>query len=219
MSIFGKEYEFTTPLSEDDVRKVKAGDLLYISGDIWSARSYVLKKFVVDREPLPVDTKKMNVFLTGGEGLRPVDKEHTCWDPVPIGVTLGLRFERFFPKLIEYAGLRCVITKGNMGPGTRDACVKFGCLQLTAFGWPVLPRFNEVLKAKVKDEEVYWREAGMVEALIVYHVGKTGPWLVNMDTRGSVLFNQIYSPVNDRIAEVYKKIGLPEDFEYSSLEQ
>ena len=46
MSLFGKEYVFSTPLSEQDVRQVRAGDILYINGDIWSARSFVLNRFV-----------------------------------------------------------------------------------------------------------------------------------------------------------------------------
>jgi len=130
-----------------------------------------------------------------------------------------LRFEKWIPRLIENAGLRAVITKGNMRQGTRQACVHFGCLQLVPFGWTVTPHFSEVLRKKVKDEEVFWREKGLIEALIVYHVGNTGPWLVNIDTRGNVLYDEIYKGVDSRLQEIYKKINLPQDFEYTSLEQ
>ncbi len=97
--------------------------------------------------------------------------------------------------------------------------MNFGCVQLTPFGWTVTPVFTEALKEKVRDEEVYWREAGLTEALVVYHVGNTGPWLVNMDTKGDILYDKIYSGMNSRLLEIYKKIKLPEDFSYASIER
>ena len=211
MTTFGNEYTFTTPLSGEDVRRVKAGDILYINGKIWSGRSTVLKKFIEKHEPFPIDTNKLNVFFTGGEGMIPAGDKPGFWDPSPLAATLGLRFEKWIPDLIKNAGLRAVITKGNMREGTREACVKFGCLQLTPFGWTVTPRFTDVLKEKVRDEELYWREAGLTEALIVYHVGNTGPWLVNMDTMGDVLYDHIYSGINERVKEIYRRISLPSD--------
>lgn len=219
MSNFGKEYKFTTPLSEQDVRQVKYGDILYISGEIWSGRSIVLKKIVEDHMQLPIDSKKLNVFFTGGEGLIPTDDKHCLWEPQPLAATLGLRFEKWIPSLIRDAGLRAVITKGNMGQGTKEACVKYGCLQLTPFGWTVTPNFTDVLKEKVKDEEIYWRESGFTEALIVYHVGYTGPWLVNMDTKGNVFYDEIYSKLDKNLQDIYKKINLPPNFVYTSIEQ
>ncbi len=219
MSLFGKEYRLVTPLSEQDVRKVKAGDILFIAGEIWSGRSAVLKQIVEEHKPLPIDTSKLNVFFTGGEGLIPANKEKSLWEALPLAATLGLRFEKWIPKLIERAGLKAVITKGNMRQGTRQACLDFGCLQLVPFGWTVTPYFTEVLRNKVKNEEVFWSKKGLTEALIVYHVGHTGPWLVNIDTRGNALYDEIYKDVNSRLQEIYKKINLPPDFEYTSLEQ
>jgi tartrate dehydratase beta subunit/fumarate hydratase class I family protein len=219
VTIFGKEYYFSTPLSEGDVRRVKAGDILYISGKIWSGRSTVLKKFIEEHEPLPIDTHRLNVFFTGGEGMIPAAEKPGFWEPSPLAATLGLRFEKWIPDLIKKAGLRAVITKGNMREGTREACVRFGCVQLTPFGWTVTPHFTDVLKEKVRDEEVYWREAGLSEALIVYHVGSTGPWLVNMDTMGHVFYDHIYAGLTERVKEIYRRINLPQDFSYTSLEQ
>ncbi|MBI2869225.1 MAG: fumarate hydratase C-terminal domain-containing protein [Chloroflexi bacterium] len=217
MSKFGKEYVLSTPLSEEDVRQLKSGDILYIHGDIWSARTRVMKKFVDNHEPLPIDTSRLNVMITAGEGLKPVDKEHTLWDPNPFGSTMGLRFEKWFPGLIRDAGLRAVITKGNTGPGTREACVKHGCVQLSPFGWK--PHFADVLKEKVKDSEIFWREGGMMEALIVYHLGNTGPWVVNVDTAGNVMYNNLYRPLKRRLKSIYRDTGIPEDFRYTSLDQ
>ncbi len=50
MTLFGKESILTTPLSEEDIRGVNAGDILYIRGEIWSGRSIVLKKIVEEQE-------------------------------------------------------------------------------------------------------------------------------------------------------------------------
>ena len=219
MTVFGEEYVLTTPLSESDVTQLKSGDIVYINGVIWSGRSTVLRRFVEKHEPLPIDTQKYNVFYTGGEGMIPDDEEHSCWNPLSVGATLGLRFEKWFPGLIKNAGMRAVITKGNMGAGTRKACMEYSCVQLTPFGLTTTPHFMDVLKRKVRDDEVFWREAGLTEAIILYHVGDTGPWLVNMDTKGNVLYDNIYSDTSSKLQDIYKKIGLPKDFKYSSLEQ
>jgi L(+)-tartrate dehydratase beta subunit len=219
VSIFGKEYRFTTPLTEQDVRQLNSGDILYISGEIWAGREVFIKRYVEDNDPLPGDVTNLNVLYTGNEGMRPLDKEHKFWKPQPLGATLGLRFEKWIPELMRKASLRALITKGNMGPGTRHACKELGCVQLTPLGWTVTPHFTDVLERMVKDEEIYWREAGMVEALILYHVKDSGPWIVNMDTQGNVLYENIYSDVDNRIKEIYAEIGIPENFEYTNLEQ
>lgn len=59
-------------------------------------------------------------------------------------------------------------------------------------------------------------EAGLAEALIVYYVGNTGPWLVNMESKGIVLYDRLYGQVNEKLKEIYKRINLPKDFEYTS---
>ena len=178
-----------------------------------------LKRFVDDHEPLPVDTSKLNVFITGGEGLIPADEKHTAWESLGVGALLGLRFDRWFPGLIKGARLRAIIAKGTTGAETRESCARYGCVQLMPFGLTVTPHFTDVLEGKIKDEEVYWREAGMSEALIVYHVGNTGPWIVNIDTDGNTLYDRIYDNMDGRIRDIYQKIGVAQDFKYSSLEE
>jgi len=219
MTLFGKEHVLTTPLSKSDVTQLKSGDIVCINGEIWSGRSKALRRFVEKREPLPIDTQKYNVFFTGGEGMMPADEDHSYWDPLSVGATLGLRFEKWFPDLIKYAGMRAVITKGNMGAGTQEACMEYGCVQLTPFGLTMNPHFTDVLKRNVRDDEVFWREAGLAEAIIIYHVGNTGPWLVNMDTKGNILYDRIYSGTDSKLRDIYRKIGLPKNFKFSSLEQ
>ena len=63
----------------------------------------------------------------------------------------------------------------------------------------------------MRDGKGYWREAGLSEALIVYHVGSTGPWLVNMDTMGHVFYDHIYVELNERGKKNYSRINLFQD--------
>ncbi|MFC1929868.1 fumarate hydratase C-terminal domain-containing protein [Chloroflexota bacterium] len=212
MKIFGQEYRLTTPLSEKDVQGLCAGDIVYISGDIWGGRQAVLKQIVENHERPPINTQEMNVFYTGGEGMVPADKEHSCWEPLPTGILLGRRFEKWYPGLIRETGLRAIIAKGTTGASTRAACMEYGCVQLTSFGWNVTPHFTDVLTEKIKDVEVYWREAGMIESLVVYHVENSGPWLVNIDTMGDDLFDRINSGLDKKLNDIYSRIGISKDF-------
>ncbi|MBI2868582.1 MAG: fumarate hydratase C-terminal domain-containing protein [Chloroflexi bacterium] len=212
MSIFGKEYSLETPLSEQDARGLSAGDIVHISGAIWGGRLAVMKRFVEAHEPLPVDTRKLNVFFTGGEGVVPVPGRPGYWQPLSIGTLLGLRFERWYPGMIRGAGLRAIIAKGTTGADTRQACMECGCVQLTSLGWTVTPRFGDALVDGIKDEDIHWREAGLIESLVVYRLKDSGPWVVNVDTTGNVLFDGLNQKVDNRLEEIYRGWGISRDF-------
>ncbi|MBO5652628.1 MAG: L(+)-tartrate dehydratase subunit beta, partial [Clostridia bacterium] len=60
------EYHLTAPLSDEDVRKLKVGDTVYISGPCFTCRSR-LQKYVFDEgNTLPFETKERNVLIHNG---------------------------------------------------------------------------------------------------------------------------------------------------------
>ncbi|TET82510.1 TRZ/ATZ family protein, partial [candidate division TA06 bacterium] len=62
------EHKLTTPLSDEDVKKLKAGDTVFLSGTIYTGRDAAHKRLVElikKGEPLPVDFKGQVIYYVG----------------------------------------------------------------------------------------------------------------------------------------------------------
>lgn len=198
-----------TPLSSDDIHLLELGDLVYLYGIVFTCRGLFQKRIVENGVSPPINTQKINVMVHMGPIIKKVNRK---FEIVSMGPTTSNRFEKWGPKIIEKLGLRCIVGKGTMGPATAEAMKKFGCVHLTSVGnlGPILP-----LSAKVK--EVHWLELGPLEAVWVLEVKNFGPFMVDIDARGNRYFEMISKAVNAKKSEIYKKLGIPEDFEYQPL--
>ena len=121
--------KLTTPLGEAEVRGLGLGDIVYLSGRIFTARTafhvLVLERGIVP----PLDFGLYNVMAHCG----PVMKKDEAgrWVAVHAGGTTSNRLERFGPAIIRALGLRAVIGKGTMGEGSAMAMRELGCVHLT----------------------------------------------------------------------------------------
>lgn len=107
--------ELTTPLRDEDIAQLRAGDRVSISGVIYSARDAAHKRMVeaLDRgEPLPFDIAGQVVYYMGPSPAKP---GHVIGSAGP---TTSSRMDRYAPILIA-KGL-----KGMIGKGVRSAAVK-----------------------------------------------------------------------------------------------
>jgi fumarate hydratase subunit beta len=121
----------TLPLTENDARKLKAGDRLLLNGVIWTARDAAHKRLVAmldAGEPLPVELKDQLVYFVG-----------PC--PAPPGRPIGSagpttsgRMDAYSPRLIRECGLRGMIGKGNRSQAVVEAMKECGAVYLAATG-------------------------------------------------------------------------------------
>ena len=121
----------TLPLTENDARKLKAGDRLLLNGVIWTARDAAHKRLVAmldAGEPLPVELKDQLVYFVG-----------PC--PAPPGRPIGSagpttsgRMDAYSPRLIRECGLRGMIGKGNRSQAVVEAMKEYGAVYLAATG-------------------------------------------------------------------------------------
>jgi tartrate/fumarate subfamily iron-sulfur-dependent hydro-lyase beta chain len=198
------EHYLKTPVTEEDIRKLKAGDLVYISGTVITARDEAhlkaLELHEEGKEP-PVSFTGRGVFHCG-----PIMRKDSegKWQVVAAGPTTSARMEIFQDNFIEVFKPAIIIGKGGMGKKTSKACQKYGCVYGAFTGGAAL------LAARgIKDvEDVFWLdELGMPECLWVYKVKKFGPMIVTIDTHGANLTADIGAKVNknrDRIMEAMR---------------
>lgn len=170
------------PFTEEKVRNLKVGDMIEISGVIFTGRDAVHKWLHDGNEP-PVSFKDAIIYHCGPVVLKKGKK----WVVTAAGPTTSIREEPYQAGIIEKFGLRAVIGKGGMGEKTRQACQKFGCVYLHAIGGAA-----QVLAEAIKEvENVYgFEQFGSPEAIWQLRV-ENFPVVVTIDAHGQSLHRDI----------------------------
>ncbi|TFF96320.1 fumarate hydratase [Candidatus Thorarchaeota archaeon] len=200
------EYHFTTPISEDDARKLKIGDVVYVTGEhVYTARDEAheraLEMFEKGEKP-PVDFEGSVVYHVGPVAWQKEGK----WLIVSAGPTTSIRMELFEDEFLRKYKARIIVGKGGMGKKTLDALQEVGAVYCSYTGG------CGALAAKgLKEVRAYeWKDLGMPEALWVITAEEFGPLLVTMDSHGGSLHEEMDKKVESRKTEVYSKIGVEE---------
>ena len=170
----------TTPIKTEDIKDLKIGDIVYLSGKLVTGRDDVHHRVVHEGLECPVDFTKAANFHAG-----PIIKESPEENlMVSIGPTSSIRMEKDAADFMKITGLKMLVGKGGMGPKTSAACKEFGTIHCVfPGGWAVSAA------SFVKNiENVHWRELGMPEALWELNVEEFGPLILSIDTKGNNLF-------------------------------
>lgn len=179
------ENKLSTPLNELDIRNLNVGDIIYITGTIFTSRDMghlKMRELADKREELPVDFKGGVVFHAGPV----VQKKDNGYDLLVIGPTTSIRMEPH-SDFIGRLGIKAIIGKGGMEEKTSEALQKYGMVYLQA-----PPGCAVVLGERVQEvENVFWLELGVPEALWVLKVKEFGPLVVGMDSKGKSIYRDI----------------------------
>ena len=118
------------PLTEADVRQLKAGDEVVIDGTVYTARDMAHKRLcqAIDRgEDLPIELEGAIIYFVGPTPARPGRVIGAA------GPTTSARMDPFSPKLIAH-GLRAMIGKGYRGEEVRQVLRQYGAVHLSTLG-------------------------------------------------------------------------------------
>jgi len=199
------------PLSEEQARCLKLGDMVTVSGLLFTGRSRFHIRAVEDDIVPPLDYETINCFFHVGPVMR---QKGGRWDVVSIEPTSSIRFERYSGNVIRKLKLRTLIGKTTMGPGTAAALREVGGVHLTKLGICgnlLSPQVKEVVDVHFLDE------LGKTEATWVFRVERFGPFFVDMDAGGRNLFENLDADIRSRMAEIDRMLGIPEDFSYTTV--
>jgi len=190
----------TTPISSEDIKDIRIGDIIYISGTIVTCRDVAHRRLIEEGIPLPVDLHGLAIFHAG-----PIVKDHGNdeYEMISIGPTTSMRMEKFEKEFIEQTGVKLIVGKGGMGKNTEEGCKEHKALHL------VYPAGNAVYAARKVDriKEVHWTDLGMPESLWVSEVTEFGPLIVSIDTEGNNIFENNKVEFNRKKDEVYESIA------------
>lgn len=189
----------TTPIQAEDLKDIKVGDVVYLTGMLTTCRDVAHRRVIEERRPLPVDIKD-GAILHAGPIIRPLGDNQ--YEMVTVGPTTSMRMEKFEEEFIKETGVRLIIGKGGMGDGTMRGCRDHKALHC------VFPAGCAVVAANCVEKIVSanWKDLGMPETLWTCKVKEFGPLIVSIDTHGRNLFEENKVIFNERKEKVYADI-------------
>ena len=194
-----------TPVSDEDLKDIKIGDVIYLNGHIITCRDVAHRRLIELGRELPVDLKGGAIFHAGPI-VRKIEGTDDKYEMISIGPTTSMRMEKFEKEFIEQTGVKIIVGKGGMGVNTEAGCRENKALHC------VFPAGCAVVAATCVEEieAVHWLDLGMPEALWVSRVKEFGPLIVSIDAEGNNIFEQNKVEFNKRkeaaIAELYPKV-------------
>ncbi len=192
LPLTGKEVVLTAPISEEQIRSLKVGDVVIINGDMFTGRD-AMHKYLMDHDA-PVDLNGGIIYHCGPVMLKDKDGK---WHTKAAGPTTSIREEPYQADIIKKFGLRAVIGKGGMGEKTLAALKEHGAVYLNAIGGAA-QYYSDTLK---EVNAVYLlEEFGVPEAM--WHYTANGfAAIVTMDAHGNSLHADIEKSSFERLQQ------------------
>ena len=176
LPLTGREVTLTTPLSEEQIRSLKVGDVVLLNGTVHTGRDALHHHLLTHDSP--VDLKGAALYHCGPVSLKKGDS----WFINAAGPTTSSREEPYEADIIKKFGLRAIIGKGGMGAKTLAALKEHGTVYLNAIGGAA----QYYAKCITAVDGVDFLEFGIPEAM--WHLQIKGfPAIVTMDAHGNSL--------------------------------
>ncbi len=192
LPLTGREIVVRPPVSEADARALKVGDVVLISGEMYTGRDAVHAYLM--KNPPPVDLHGAVLYHCGPVML----KQGDAWVTKAAGPTTSIREEPYEADVIRNFGVRMVIGKGGMGAKTLSAMQEAGAVYVNAIGGAAQYYARTVEKVT----GVYLLELGIPEAMWQLRVNNF-LGIVTMDAHG----NSLHALVEQESGEVLESIG------------
>jgi len=176
----GREVTLTAPISEEQIRAVHVGDVVMVSGRVYTGRDAV-HTYLMKHEP-PVDLRGAVLYHCGPV----VVQQDAGWKVTAAGPTTSIREEPYQADIIRRYGVRAVIGKGGMGAKTLAALKDHGAVYLNAIGGAA----QFYARCIERTDGVSLMEFGTPEAM--WHLWmRDFPAIVTMDAHSNSLHKEV----------------------------
>lgn len=191
-----REIVLQAPISEEQIRSLKVGDVVIINGEMHTGRD-ALHKYLMDND-CPIDLNGGVIYHCGPVMLKDQQGE---WHVKAAGPTTSIREEPYQGDIIKKFGIRAVIGKGGMGAKTLKALGEHGAVYLNAIGGAA----QYYARCVKKVEGVDFMEFGIPEAM--WHLRVKGfAAIVTMDSHGNSLHADVEKTSMERLAELAQPV-------------
>ncbi len=186
-----REVVLEAPITEEQIRSLKVGDVVIINGLMHTGRD-ALHKYLMDHD-CPVDLNGGVIYHCGPVMLKDEAGE---WHVKAAGPTTSIREEPYQGDIIKKFGIRAVIGKGGMGAKTLKALQEHGGVYLNAIGGAAQYYADCIEKV----EGVDFMEFGIPEAM--WHLRVKGfAAIVTMDSHGNSLHADVEKSSMEKLSQ------------------
>lgn len=197
-----KTHRLNFPLSADDARSLRAGDLVIIDGEIVITAGMPtherLLRCLDGTEAMPMDLQGVSLFHLGSFS-REVDGR---FELLYLNPTTSTRFNPFLPRLIPGFQWHAVGGKGGLDLHCAAAMQATGCVYLSFLGGGCT-----LLSQAVKEVvEVGWSDMLVHYRLVRLKVEGLGPVTVGIDAHGRSLYAEEQQSANERLPTLMREL-------------
>lgn len=196
-----KEHFLTTPVSAADVTAISAGDIVYISGTIYTARDEAhlrMLEYDHEKKQLPFGLKGAAIYHCG-----PVmEKSKNGWKAVAAGPTTSDRMTKMTPDILKNHDIKILIGKGGM-ENLSNIMKEQNCVYLSYTGGCAALAVAMIKSVRA----VHWEDLGMPEAVWELEVEKFGPLIAGIDAHGNDLFKDVWEKAKAVFLDQIKRSG------------
>jgi fumarate hydratase subunit beta len=193
------EVHLKTPVSEADVRALKLGDLVLLSGEVVMTAGLPTHERLIEhidgKRELPFDVTNAPFFHLGSyitETERGLRVEYT-------NPTTSTRFNGLMPKLIRHFGFRLVGGKGGLDARCAEAMAEVGCAYLSFLGGGAPLHSQAILGVT----DVGWNDLVSHYRLLKLKVQQLGPLTVAIDAHGNSQYDLLLKSAAARLPGIY----------------
>ncbi|WP_456276773.1 fumarate hydratase [Bacillus sp. AK128] len=186
-----REVVLEAPITEEQIRELKVGDVVVINGMMYTGRDAIHKHLSTNEAP--IDLNGQIIYHCGPVMLK---DDEGKWHVKAAGPTTSIREEPYQGDIMKKFGLRAVIGKGGMGANTLAALKDHGGVYLNAIGGAA-QYYADCIQSV---EGVDLMEFGIPEAMWHLKVNKFKA-VVTMDSHGNSLHQDVEKSSLEKLAE------------------
>lgn len=197
----------TSPVTDETVAGLNQGDVVFISGTVYTAREGVYKRVLETGEKLPIDLPAVSNINFHCSPAASKNDDGT-YNVGAVTATASFRFGKWMPDWFETSKAKLIIGKGGMSEESyRDLFLPVGAKYLTTVGYGT----GALLGRGIKNtrDAIWIDELGLAQALWIFEVENFGPFIVDTGDDGSSLFEKSNAHVNERLKSLYKDLKPP----------
>lgn len=197
-----REVQLSTTPDEQAIADLKLGDIVYLTGLLYTAREGVYTRALENQANLPLDLpteSAANFHCSPAATIR----EDGSFDMGAVTATASFRFAKWLPQWMQKTGAKLIIGKGGMSSEAyKEYFVPNGAVYLSTVGYGTGALLGRGIE---KVEAVHWHEElGLAQAMWVIRCNKMGPFIVASDLQGNCLFERENKKIAKNLDKVYE---------------
>jgi L(+)-tartrate dehydratase beta subunit len=197
-----RKIRLSTNPTDQELRALKLGDVVYLHGSVYTAREGVYIRTVEDKQPLPLDLPKVSAANFHCSPAASINEDGSI-NMGAVTATASFRFSKWLDEWFKLSGAKLILGKGGMtSKDYRRDFVPNGAIYLTTVGYGT----GALLGRGVKQvRNVYWSDdLGLAQAIWLIDVEDFGPFIVESDSEGNSLFERENARIAETLTRAYE---------------